>query len=263
MKIIILGTGTPNIRAGSSAIIEVENNILLFDCGRWITLKLSQAKIRPNQVTHFFFTHIFHWDHTCNYYDFLMSVRPGKINIYGPPGTKEYTEKLLELHSKFGEGRAKPILDWAKNHTTDVEKDVICSGNNWKVTAVNIDQNTRWRPTIVYRVEHRGFSTVVAWDVHPRHDLHKKISRFWEYDDSYTSRKNLMDLMEGADLVIADVMKGHTTPEGVGIGAEKAKVKKLVLTHYGSEDQIDELERIKKVFNGKVVIGEDLMNISL
>lgn len=288
MKIILLGTGTPGInitnpRGGSTAALVIGDDVLLFDCGRWTTLRLCQAGIQPNRVTNLFFTHIFHFDHTCNYYDFLMSVRPGKINIYGPSGTREYTEKLLRVPSTYGEARVSPILNWVKDHTTDVEKGMICSGDNWKVIGADVDSETNWRPNIVYRVEHGNFSAVIAWDIHPMHS--RKRNETLKFDDTYTSRSELMGLMEGADVVLADALGIHTTPEGIGVAAEKAKVKKIVLTHItepsgpppptqpraqpraqrrGRQRAIDLVslkESVKKVFGGEVIIGEDLMEL--
>ena len=62
----------------------------------------------------------------------------------------------------------------------------------------------------------------------------------------------------------------HTTPEGIGIAAEKTKIKKVVLTHLTGPgtrwpplDPKIMVEKIKKVFNGEVLIGKDLLKIEI
>lgn len=61
MRITLLGTGTPTLnqnRKGSSLLIEVGNEKLLFDAGRCVTTQLLNAGIQAQKVNPIFVTTI-------------------------------------------------------------------------------------------------------------------------------------------------------------------------------------------------------------
>ncbi len=73
-KIYLLGTGTPTptpVRFGSSYVMEVGGEYLMFDCGPAATLKLVQAGLWPTQIDYLFFSH-HHFDHDIDYPCFLL-----------------------------------------------------------------------------------------------------------------------------------------------------------------------------------------------
>ena len=62
------------------------------------------------------------------------------------------------------------------------------------------------------------------------------------------------------------LMASHTLPEDVGKIAAQAGVKTLVLSHFvpGDDPSITDeqwAEGVRKYFQGKVVVGKDLMEI--
>ena len=65
MKIHLLGCGTPTSdaeRFGSSYVVEIAGQHIMFDCGPSTTSKLVKAGLRPTWVDYLFFTH-HHFDH--------------------------------------------------------------------------------------------------------------------------------------------------------------------------------------------------------
>ena len=69
MRIILLGTGTPNPslkRMSSGYLVKTEQNTLLFDHGPGAFHRLMESGIGPVQVTHLFFSHL-HYDHCLDY----------------------------------------------------------------------------------------------------------------------------------------------------------------------------------------------------
>ena len=73
-KIYLLGTGTPTptpTRFGSSHVVEVGGQYIMFDCGPATTYKLVQAGLWPTQIDNLFFSH-HHFDHDVDYPCFLL-----------------------------------------------------------------------------------------------------------------------------------------------------------------------------------------------
>jgi len=64
---------------------------------------------------------------------------------------------------------------------------------------------------------------------------------------------------------VTNIIDYHTTPKEVGILAENAKVKKLILNHFVPPVFNEkELERkVKEHYSGEVVTGRDLLEINL
>src|SRR5215210_7523033 len=98
-RIFILGAGTPTPTAhrfGSSYVVEVDGEHLMFDCGPAATQKLVQAGLRPTQVDYLFFTH-HHFDHDIDYPCFLLcrwdqSIgKEQQLRVFGPTLTEQLT----------------------------------------------------------------------------------------------------------------------------------------------------------------------------
>ena len=64
---------------------------------------------------------------------------------------------------------------------------------------------------------------------------------------------------------VTNVTDYHTSPKEVGLLAENAKVKKLILNHFVppvfNEEKLD--MEIKEHYSGEIVIGKDLLEINL
>ena len=103
VKIYLLGTGTPTptpTRFGSSHVIEVGGEYIMFDCGPATTYKMVQSGLWPTQIDKLFFSH-HHFDHDVDYPCFLLcrwdqSVgKENQLEVYGPTLTELITERIL------------------------------------------------------------------------------------------------------------------------------------------------------------------------
>ena len=102
-KLFVLGAGTPTPtkeRFGSSIVLSIENELVMFDCGPATTHKLIKKGILPTQVNSLFFSH-HHFDHNVDYPCFLLSRwdqgagKEEKLKVFGPNLTEKITEQLI------------------------------------------------------------------------------------------------------------------------------------------------------------------------
>jgi ribonuclease Z len=90
MRVTLPGTGTlvPNAeRFGSAIPVEVAGKRLLFDCGRGVVIRLTQAGVSPKDIDDLFLTHL-HSDHVVGIPDLWLSGwflgRDRSLPIWGP-----------------------------------------------------------------------------------------------------------------------------------------------------------------------------------
>jgi len=253
----------------------------MFDCGPATTHKLVKAGLFPTQVDCLFFTH-HHFDHNVDYPCFLLcrwdqsTGRENRLQVFGPPPTKEITERLIgpdgafscdwkarvgapasqRTHANRGGSlpRPEPSLD-----VRDVGPGEVIARDRWRVTAARIHHVEPWLETLAYRVDEEGGSSIVfAGDSRPCAPL--------------------SELAQGADVLVVSCWDHQETMEengevmGISGTLDVAKmardfgIKKLVLTHTGprlstpgsKEKGIGDIARI---YSGEIVFGEELMRL--
>ena len=78
---------------------------------------------------------------------------------------------------------------------------------------------------------------------------------------------NLVELARNTDLLICECsmpegskIPGHLVPSEAGAIAQRARARKLILTHfYPPCDEVDVVSQASKTFSGEILKGEDLM----
>ncbi|SDH17547.1 ribonuclease Z [Alteribacillus persepolensis] len=263
MKITMLGTGSPRpevSRSGPAQIIEWNNNRILFDCGEGTTGQLLKAGYTPESVTHLWFTHL-HSDHTFGYGQFLIGGwgrGRSELTVIGPPGTKAFHEKILDLYKedidyRCSLGRSeKGVKDV---HVIEVEEPgKVENPLGVQASAAKMIHNVC---TYGYRLEIDGQVLVISGDTAPH--------------------EGIVELAEDADLLVIDaslaageqsgalakiwdhLQKEHCTAEQAAEIAEQAKVKKVIFTHFLPEvDTEKAYQEAKPLFSGELIIPEDL-----
>ena len=102
-RVIVLGSGTPApspVRWGSSFLVNIGGEWMMFDCGFAATYKMYRAGFKATDVDHLFFTH-HHSDHDADYPSFLltrfdMSIgKESELRVYGPTLTEQLTERVM------------------------------------------------------------------------------------------------------------------------------------------------------------------------
>lgn len=284
-EIIVLGGGTPTptaARFGTSHILKVGEQLLMFDCGPATTHKLVKAGLFPTQVDYLFFTH-HHFDHDIDYPCFLLcrwdqSIgKENQLKVFGPTLTEKITEGIIGEEGVFAHDwrarinhplsqrvfvnrggtlpRRPPSVD-----AKDVEPGLVQSGNDWQVTSATAEHVQPWLDSLAYRVDTSQGSVVFTGDTQPC--------------------RSVTDLARGADMMLCmcwddqEVMDesgeapGQCGTTGAARMAQEAGVGKLVLVHVGphlsSHGPMEKgIGDIRRIYGGEIIFSEELMRIPL
>ncbi|MBO9598320.1 MAG: ribonuclease Z [Cohnella sp.] len=105
MQLTFLGTGAGrpskarNVTAIALSVAEPQNGFWLFDVGEATQHRLMESKLKLNKLDKIFLTHL-HGDHLYGLPGLLSSRTyfegAGKLQLYGPPGIKAFIECVFE-----------------------------------------------------------------------------------------------------------------------------------------------------------------------
>lgn len=280
IKLITLGTGTPRAeprRHATCVLVQIDNEYLLFDCGRGAVLQLARKKINWTKLNRLFLTH-HHIDHIGEFPDVLIASwingRTAPMQIVGPPETKATAEgfinQIYERDIRFREvefakhGRPE-LSSFPPLVISEISEGIAAKTDRWTVHAFEVDHGTsqfdqefrsRW-VCLGYRIEIGDKVIAISGDT--------------------IACPNLLRLAQGADLLLQccwlpsaeltnDYMKAvahHTLAcsDSVGKIAKGANVKRLVLTHtraVSAESITSMIEEAKRDFDGPICVAEDL-----
>lgn len=285
-EITIIGCGTPTPlpdRFGSSYVIDIGGEKLLFDCGPATTWKLIKAGICPTEINSVFFTH-HHFDHDADFPTFILTrwdqmvPKDRLLKVYGPTMTEEFTRGIIDediglfahdWKARIGHPasqvtyldrggilpRSKPLVS-----ATNKGPGLITAGESWQVTAAEAEHVQPFLDSLAYRIDTDEGSVVVTGDTAPCESINK--------------------LSKGADVLMMMCWDSHDKMEGTeherasssiksaSETAAEANVKKLVMVHIGSRLGTPEMKIMRdieasNVWDGDIVWGEELMKIPL
>lgn len=246
MKLTVLGSGTcvPSLKRNAPGyLLEADGRQVLIDCGSGTLLQLEKAGKGFKDIDAVFITHL-HPDHFADLMPLIHAListpkfnREKELIIAGPEGFKKYYEDALV-----------PILS---------KREFI--------RLVEIKNKFELAPFLVHSIKtvHIGASLAFRFEVGEK-------SIVFTGDADYD--QGLIDFSNNADLLIADSSfphankaTGHLSAKECGLVAEKAGVKKLILSHIYPVDSpdSDRLEECREVFSGDVELAEDLMEIEI
>ena len=177
-EIFVLGGGTPTPTAdrfGSSHVLRIGEELLMFDCGPAATHKLVKAGLFPTQVDNLFFTH-HHFDHNIDYPCFLLcrwdqaAGNGQELNVYGPTLTEEITQGIIgedgvfspdwkarvghPLSQQIYVNRGGTLPRTPPNpHAKNVGPGEVASGKGWHVTSALAEHVQPFLDSLAYRVD--------------------------------------------------------------------------------------------------------------
>lgn len=283
-RITLLGTGTPAPslqRVGSGYAFDVGNDVIVMDHGPDAHHRLIESGRRAVDVTHAFFTHL-HYDHCMDYGRLVLqrwdqgADRIADLHVYGPPPIARMTEQLFGTEGIYGpdirariehpssidvfRARGGSVPRKRPNPVVrEVTPGDVIQGNGWKVTVGRATHVQPFLECLAYRLDAPDGSVC--------------------YTGDSGSSDEIVALAKGCDILIhMNHYFSGTAPTPAyraacgnhkdnALVAQRAGVKTLVLTHLLA--QIDHprireqiVHEIQDVFEGKVVWGEDLMDLS-
>jgi ribonuclease Z len=268
--VTLLGTGGgPPVRLrrfGPSTLIQAGDQKLLFDCGRGVLFRLTQAGVPLESITRVFLTHL-HSDHIVGIPDLLLtpwasSARKSNLEFWGPAGTSTMMNGLqqafaFDIHIRRDVDERFPA-EGIRVLSHDVHEGIVYEHGGVKVKAFLVDHGPV-KPALGYRIEYGGYSVVLSGD-----------TRYSE---------NLIQNSKGTDLLIHEasdpdairahldseklerIRAHHITAEQLGKLFVTVKPRLAVLYHTSGDYNL--LSKLRNEYSGPVEMGEDLMTIEI
>lgn len=275
-SLLLLGTsGGPLARAdraGIATLLTVNGKNYLIDAGEGLVHQMGRAGMQAPAAPLVFLTHL-HDDHYVGLpalASFSYTLRSPRLDVYGPKGTADLVKGVVQVMGPSAQirgaeqGLKRTAEEFAVAHEYDAG--AIFDDGNVKVAALVNDHfdfpaGSPAVPSKSFslRFEFRGRAVVFTGDTGPSAEL-----------ESFA---------KGADVLIAEMAshadreavppfvrphmdREHLSPLEVGKLAAAAGVKTLILSHIGVTDQSD-VDEIRTVFSGKIVVGADMMRLAL
>jgi len=299
LRVIFLGTGgsLPTRNRNPSAImVNREGELLLFDCGEGTQQQMMRARTGMMSLSSIFVSH-FHADHFLGIPGLIQTMsfmgRTEPLLIYGPEGTREFTE----LFKAFGFFNFKYEI-----YGIQLKPGDILERNGYVIRALKTEhsipslgyaliENPRpgrfnrekavelgIPPGPLFAELQKGNSLEVDGKLVKPEDVMGPMrpGRTVVYSGDTRPCESILEASRNADLLIHDCSfsdemadwaeeSGHSTAGEVAALAKEARVRRLILTHISSR-YTDDVEPIltdsKKIF-GNVIVAEDLMEVEV
>jgi ribonuclease BN (tRNA processing enzyme) len=247
----------------------------LVDCGYGTSKQLIAAGVALQSVRCVFITH-HHSDHNLDFgpllYNAWITGQPMRVDAYGPTGMKALARDFFK-YQKFDidvrivdEGRSDPHRLVTAHEVT--KPGVVMTNDDVKVSACLV-RHPPIKQAYAYRFDAKGRSIVISGDTAYAPELAEfaKDADVLVHEVMYLPGiEALLQRLPNAKRLREHLMAAHTLPEDVGKIAAQARVKTLVLSHFvpGDDPSITDEQwsaGVRKHFNGRVVVGRDLMEI--
>lgn len=275
MKLVMLGTGTPNAtpeRSGPALAITKGRRSYLFDAGPGVVRRAAAAAARynldalqPSHLDTVFLTHL-HSDHTVGLPDLMLTPwvleRAAPLRVYGPEGTMRMTRLLQQAYAEdikmrlYG-GEPSNRTGWRTETTEIGAPGLVVQDDQVRIEAIRV-RHGAWDRAYGYSVSDGARTIVISGDTAPC--------------------QAIVDAARGADILVHEVYSSrhfhertpewqryhaafHTSTQELADIARRARPLLLVLTHqlfWGatSEELIAELREYG--YDGTVVSANDL-----
>jgi ribonuclease Z len=283
-KITLLGTGTPHPsveRQSSSYLVETGGDVIVLDHGTGSHHRLLESGKRAVDVTHAFFTHL-HYDHCMDYPRLVLqrwdqgADRIPDLEVYGPAPMRRMTDLLFGPDGVYG-----PDIRARIEHQSSIDTFAARGGvpprkrptpRVREIKAGDVIQGRTWKLTVGHAQHVQPFLECLAFRI----DTHDGSLC---YSGDSAQNDSIVELARGCDILIhmnhaysgtaptpafRDAVGHH---KGNASVARRAGVKTLVLVHPVpaiDQPRIREqiVHEIQQEFPGKVVWGEDLMQLT-
>jgi ribonuclease Z len=284
LKITLLGTGSPVPmlnRASAGYLIEIGDELLVFDHGAGAHQNFLRAGHKATDLNTIFFTHL-HTDHCLDYarlvhsrWDQGAGLIP-ELKVYAPEYMQRMTDLLFQENGVFQSDLNGRLNSPGSQHVyqnrggvlprkrptpdiTALYDNQVIETDNWKITVREVYHQPGYIEPYGLRLETDEGVLVYSGDTGPcdgisdlAKDADVLIHMCYFVSGTFESGNRLAS-------------SGHL--EAANVAAEQ-NVKTLVCTHFtpqmdtpGVKEQC--LGEMAKIFSGRIIWGEDLMEIPL
>lgn len=270
LTLIAVGTGgmyeNPN-RAGPCLAVGLAEEIVLVDVGRNSAAALRRARIPVSQPTTVYLTNLMP-EHTLGLFDLLITGwldgREGPLALVGPPGTREFAERLNRAHAP--EIRLQAEALGLQIAGARFEAREIRSGNDGSRGEISVDSLELPggpTPTLAYRFsagERALVTAPVGWGREALTDFARGASALVR-DAVFVPGPELVEELQ-IDLDPERLQREaalQTAIEEVGEVAQQAGVRTLVLVRLRPPPVYDLqiTSVVGKRFDGRIELPED------
>jgi ribonuclease BN (tRNA processing enzyme) len=249
-ELIIVGSGTgiPSLRRGYPGLVVLSGgSTLLIDSGSGTLRRMLDIGITYRDIDLLLYTHI-HPDHVSDLVPILFACkyadlpREKDLLCIGGPGFKSYFEKLSDVYGHWIAPRSYQLT----------VKEIAQEGMAYRDLKILSRPMAHISESVGYRIEFKdGKSVAVSGDT------------------DYC--QNIIALAFEVDLLVLECsfpdgkkVEGHLTPSLAGRIAMESHCRRLLLIHlYPVCDQFDIAGQCKNIYQGEIILGEDLMRIKI
>jgi len=285
MRIVLLGTGTPNPslkRMSSGYMVEVNDDVILFDFGPGAFHRLMETGMPLTRISHLFFSHL-HYDHCLDYARLLLTrwdqghgAIP-ELKVFGPSPIAGMTDKLFGPEGAFAQDIQARV-----NHPASVDTYVLRGGqlprkppcpqvtqfeneqsieeNGWSVQVIQVPHVQPYMGCFGYLLSCEDGTFAYSGDAGKSENFIQKI-------------RNCDVLVHMCHQISGTAPNPEWTRGAAGhlevaeIGSE-ANVNNLVVSHIPSQMDVPGVrERLvcemAEIYKGNIIWGEDLMEIPI
>ena len=286
IRVITLGTAAPvpSDRNQTGTAVFVNGKFFLFDVGYGVVRQAEIEKLPLTKLSAIFITH-WHSDHFIDLpYAINRSWQLGRENvleIYAPEGIdtvmqgidqflKYENEHMIEHH---GIEVMNPKLRsaWPKN--IDLRgrlSSIVYQDGDLTITAFRACHEPV-EPNFGFRIDYKGKSVVISGDTREKCNTLEDFAKDTDLllhevmlKDVFIKAKEISENSGNTRLakISEDITEYHTSPVDIGIMANRAGVKKVVLHHFAPVPSNLILSRryqsdVKKNYKGPVSLAED------
>jgi ribonuclease Z len=279
-----VGSGTPTptkSRFGTSYVLRLGDEFLMFDCGPAATHKLVKMGLCPTQIDYLFFSH-HHFDHNADYPCFLLcrwdqsAGRESMLQVWGPPPTEWITDHIIgpqgafnhDWRARVGHPGSQEIFvkrggtlprPEPKVTVADIQSGDVVRKGFWTVTAAKAQHIDPWMPTLAYRVDFNEQSIVFTGDTGPCRSVRALA------EGAGTLLIHCWDHQEAMQHNEAGMISGTIAAAQL---AKQTGVGRLILAHQGPNlDRPGSKEKavadIAGIYDGEIIFAEESLIVEI